>query len=64
MKYYVNYIIPLFFLLFVYSCSTEPIETGPFNRYFYCELNGAVFTEELVYNYYCNLSVVWNMGIL
>lgn len=54
MKYYVNYIIPLLFLLFVYSCSTEPIETGPFNRYFYCELNGAVFTEELVYNYYCN----------
>lgn len=54
MKYYVNYIIPLLFLLFVYSCSTEPIETGPYSNIYYCDLNGEKYSKGFMYEYYCN----------
>ncbi len=54
MKYYVNYIIPLLFLLLVYSCSTEPIEPGPYSNIYYCDLNGEEYSESYFYKYYCN----------
>ena len=54
MIYYVNYFISLLFLLFVYSCSTEPIETGPFHDWYYCELNNVSFDSWSEYDFYCN----------
>lgn len=54
MKYYVNYIIPLLFLLFVYSCSTEPIETGPYSNSYYCDLNGEEYSNSYYHYLYCN----------
>ena len=46
MKYFISFLL----LLLVYSCSTEPVETGPFHDSYYCE-----FDER----YYPNLSTYY-----
>ena len=33
------------FLLLLVACSTEPIETGPFERSYYCDLDGTYYTH-------------------
>ena len=49
MKYFISFLL----LLLVYSCSTEPIETGPYNSY-YCELNGETYSNSYYHYLYCN----------
>ena len=50
MKYFISFLL----LLLVYSCSTEPVETGPFHDSHYCELNNVSFDSWSEYDFYCN----------
>ena len=50
MKYFISFLL----LLLVYSCSTEPIETGPYNNSYYCELNGETYSNSYYHYLYCN----------
>ena len=42
------------FLIVLMACSDEPIRTGPFHEEYHCDLNGIVYTNISVYDYYCN----------
>lgn len=50
MKYFISFLL----LLLVYSCSTEPIETGPYSNSYYCDLNGETYSNSYYHYLYCN----------
>ena len=43
-----------FILLLLGACSTDPIETGPFQKDYKCDLNGHYYSDKTTYDYYCN----------
>ena len=43
-----------FILLLLGACSTDPIETGPFQKDYRCDLNGRYYSDKTTYDYYCN----------